>query len=59
MDHNEMPLGFGFALAQNPKAMEKFSNLSEAEQTAILQKAHAASSKTEMQSLVNTLSAQG
>ncbi|MBQ4598844.1 MAG: hypothetical protein IJB19_02920 [Clostridia bacterium] len=59
MDNNEMPLGFGFALAQNPKAMEKFSNLSEAEQTAILQKAHAASSKTEMQSLVNTLSAQG
>lgn len=59
MDKNEMPLGFGFALAQNPQAMEKFSNLPKAEQTAILQKAHAVSSKSEMQSLVNDLSAQG
>lgn len=58
MDRNELPLGFGFALAQNPEAMKIFSNLPESKQFEILQKAHAVSSKYEMQSLVNGLSAQ-
>lgn len=56
MDKNEMPLGFGFALAQNPAAMEKFSKMAKNEQAAILDRAHAVSSKSEMQSLVNNLS---
>ena len=58
MDKNEMPLGFGVALAQNPAAMENFSNLPESQRVEILQKAHNVSSKHEMQSLVNTLAAQ-
>lgn len=58
MDKNEMPLGFGFALAQNPAAMKNFSNLPESQRVEILQKAHNVSSKHEMQSLVNTLAAQ-
>lgn len=58
MEQNALPLGFGFALAQNPNAMKIFSNLSESEQSEILQKAHAVSSKSEMQSLVNSLSTQ-
>ncbi|MCF2596491.1 hypothetical protein [Pseudoflavonifractor phocaeensis] len=59
MDHNDLPLGFGFALAQNPEAMKTFSDLPESKQSEILQKARNVSSKGEMQSLVNTLSAQG
>lgn len=57
MDRNDLPLGFSFALAQNPAAMKKFSNLSASGQAEILQRAHAVSSKDEMQSLVNELSA--
>ena len=53
MDKHEMPLGFGFALA-----MKNFSNLPQSKQSEILQKAHAVSSKGEMQSLVNDLAAQ-
>ena len=57
MDKQEMPLGFGFALAQNPAAMKNFSNLPQAKQSEILQKAHSVSSKQEMQLLVNDLAA--
>ena len=56
MDRNDLPLGFGFALAQNPNAMQRFSNLPDSEQTQILRKAHMVSSKDEMQRLVNSLS---
>lgn len=59
MDKNDLPLGFGFALAQNPDAMRKFSNLPEDKQAELLQRAHCVLSKAEMQSLVNDLSAQG
>lgn len=58
MEQNNLPLGFSFALAQNPDAMQVFSNLSESKQQEILQKSHAVSSKDEMQALVNSLSAQ-
>ena len=56
INREDLPLGFGFALAQNPDAMKTFSNLPEAEQASILQKAHAVTSKQEMQSLVRDLS---
>lgn len=59
MDKHELPLGFGFALAQNPKAMKNFASLSESKRSEILNKAHAVSSKEEMQSLVNGLTANG
>ena len=58
MERNELPLGFGFALVQNPEAMEKFSALPEETKAEILQKAHRASSKNEMKALVDSLSAQ-
>ncbi len=29
MENNEMPVGFGMALAMNPKAMEKFASSAE------------------------------
>ncbi|MCI2057245.1 MAG: hypothetical protein LKJ86_08890 [Oscillibacter sp.] len=56
MDQHELPLGFGMALAQYPDAMKKFTALSETEQSEILQRVHAVSSKDEMRSLVNELS---
>ena len=57
MDRNELPLGFSFALAQNPQAMKVFSNLPNDEQHQVLQKAHHVASKSEMQALVHDLSA--
>jgi len=59
MDKQDLPLGFSFALAQNPNAMKTFMDLSQSGQEEILQKARSVSSKSEMQSLVNDLSAQG
>lgn len=58
MDIHELPLGFGFALAQNPEAMANFSSLSPNQQSEILEKAHNVSSKREMQALVRDLSMQ-
>lgn len=57
MDKNDLPLGFGFALAQNPEAMRAFTNMPEEKRSQILQRAHSVSSKSEMQSLVNGLTA--
>ena len=59
MEHGELLLGFGFALAQDPAAMERFTALPAAEQAAIVEKARAVSSKGEMQALVRGLSAKG
>lgn len=58
MDRNDMPLGFGFALAQNPDAMKQFSTLSDSQRSELLEKAHSVSSKAEMQALVNNLTTQ-
>lgn len=55
MKQNEAPLGFGFALAQDPKAMQKFATLPEQERQKILQKAQNVSDKGEMQMLVHNL----
>ena len=55
MDREDLPLGFAFALGQNPEAMKRFSNLPPSRQSEILQRAHNVSSKDGMQSLVNSL----
>ena len=51
----ELPLGFGMALAQHPEAMARFTALSEAEQQAIIDGTHAVRSKQEMQAYVENL----
>ena len=51
----ELPLGLGMALAQHPEAMARFAALSEAEQQAIIDGAHAVRSKQEMRSYVEKL----
>ena len=56
MEPQELPLGFGMALAQQPDAMEKFSRFSQGQKDEILRRAHSASSKREMQELVRGLS---
>lgn len=58
MDQNSLPLGLRFALAQNPDALRIYANLPKERKTEILEKAHSVSSKDEMQSLVNGISAQ-
>ena len=58
MKRNDLPIGFSFALAQNPDAMKNFGAMPESLQMDILQKARTVSSKAEMRSLVNELSSQ-
>ena len=58
MEKAELPLGFSFALAMNPEAMKCFTGLSPSQQADIVRKAHAVTSKSEMQALVNNLSAE-
>lgn len=58
MESNELPLGFGFALAQNPEAMRNFALLPESQRAQILHRVHAVSSKEEVQSLVDSLTVQ-
>ena len=58
MEQNELPLGFSFALAQNPEAMKRYAELPENARADILQRVHAVSSKEEMQALVSGLTAQ-
>lgn len=55
MEKQELPLGFGFALAQNPEAMKNFSALPQPKQEEVIQRAHQASSKDAMQSLMDEL----
>lgn len=50
-----MPIGFGMALAQNPAAMQKFANLSDAEKQKIIAGTHSVMSKSEMHSYVNEI----
>lgn len=55
MEKQELPLGFGMALAQNEAAMHRFEALSDAEKRAVLRQAHGVNSKREMQQLVDSL----
>ena len=55
IDMEELPLGLGMALAQHPEAMARFASLSEEEQQAIIDGAHAVRSKQEMQAYVENL----
>ncbi len=55
MEFNELPMGFGMALAQHPEAMERFAGLPEAERQAIIDGIHAVHSKQEMQAYVERL----
>ena len=51
----ELPMGLGMALANNPAAMNCFMGLSAEEQRQFVEGTHQIRSKTEMQYYVNSL----
>ncbi len=55
MEPNQMPLGLAMALAQNPKAMEKFESLSEVKKQEIIDGTHFVNSREEMHQYVSSL----
>ncbi len=55
VDGPEMPLGLGMALAQNLEAMNRFANMSRAEQQAVIAHTHSIRSKEEMRAYVESL----
>lgn len=52
---NELPLGFGMALAMNERAMQGYAQLTESEKENIIMRCRDASSKDEMQKIVDSL----
>ena len=54
---NELPLGFGMALAMDERTMEAFARLGEAERSRVLTEARNARSKREMQTIVSRIAA--
>ena len=52
---NAMPVGLGFGLAMNEKAMSRFSDMTDAEKRQVIEAARGVSSKQEMQSLVENI----
>ena len=55
MEYKQIPMGLSMALAQNPEAMKKLANLSEAKKQEIINGTHALNSKEEMQQYVNKI----
>lgn len=55
----DLPMGFGMALLQNQQATQAFYALSPAQRQAVIDRTHAVSSKSEMQSLVSSLTQPG
>lgn len=52
---DELPIGFGMALLQNPKATEYFNSCTAPQKDAIVQKAQQMQTKQDMHAFVNTL----
>lgn len=59
LDNNDMPVGFGMALAQNMAAMERYSGLTEAKKEELLNRARDAKSKSDMDSIIAKLNGFG
>ena len=51
----EMPLGLGFGLAMNDKAMENFSKMPEEEKKQVIEAARCVNSKSEMKGLIDNI----
>ena len=52
---SELPVGLMMTLAMHERAMERFSQLSEAERQGVIARARSVSTKQEMQALVDGL----
>lgn len=57
--HDDLPLGFGMALAQNEQAMTYFANLTEEQKQSVITATHNIQSKQEMHNYVQNLPRQG
>ncbi len=55
IDNQELPIGFTMELAQHSDILNKFSQLSEAERTRIIEGARNVSSREEMRSYVENM----
>ena len=51
----DSPMGFSMALAQNPQALSRFSELTDAQRQAVIAQTHAIGSKQEMRAFVASL----
>lgn len=51
----DMPIGFGLSLAANSKSMEAFSNMSDAQKTAAVEKSRQMQTRSDMENFVNSL----
>lgn len=51
----DLPMGLGMALAQDVDAMSHFASLSPDEQRAVIDQTHSITSKSEMQSFVQSM----
>ncbi|MBC8535888.1 hypothetical protein [Feifania hominis] len=51
----ELPAGLSMALAQNLSALDRFSSLSAAQKSALIERTHSVESKTQMRDLVRQL----
>ena len=58
MDFAKLPIGFAMALAQNEHAMWKFASMPEEQRRSVVDRAHGASSETEMRSIVSDIAAE-
>ena len=56
---NELPMGFGMALAKNTEALTAFASMTADRRQEVVEGTHAIQSKREMQEYVNRLSLQG
>ena len=54
-DFNALPIGFGMALAMNPPAFNAYSNLTEEEKDALIERARHASTEEKMHEIVAKL----
>ena len=50
-----LPLGLGFGLAMNEKAMDSFASMNEEEKKQVIEAARGMTSQEEMQNLVNNI----
>jgi uncharacterized protein YdeI (YjbR/CyaY-like superfamily) len=53
LNHPEVPIGLGMALAKNPAAMNYFSNLDVESQRRIIDQTHSVRSKEQMDAFVS------
>ena len=58
MSSGNVPIGFGLALVMNEPAMEAYAKMTEEQKQSILNRAHQARSKKEMQELVTGIASQ-